>query len=124
MEAFAKGVKAGDVGLFVKLFNNVFNMVHVRWVGCGEVKRVGGMSVNVYGAMTVHEGTECEDEEGNVGALATFVDVKPSDVIVVVDVVRDEKCSLKDVENVFGRGGCKGSLCVDVVLVDLIEQNL
>ena len=44
------------------------------------------MSVNVYGAWPMHERPECEDK-GNVGAPATFVDVKPPDVIVVVDVV-------------------------------------
>ena len=75
----------------------------------------------MYGALAMHESAKCKDEEGNVGALATFVNVKPSDVIVVVDVVRDEKCSLKNVENVFGGGGSRGGLCVDVVLVDLIE---
>ena len=73
------------------------------------------------GALPVHEGSKCKCEESYIGALSSFVDVESSDVGVVVDVVRNEKCSLKDVENVFGRGGCKGGLCVDVVLVDLIE---
>ena len=79
------------------------------------------MGVNMYGALAMHESAKCKDEEGNVGALATFVNVKPSDVTMVVDVMRDEKCSLEDMENVFGGGGSRGSLCVNVVLVDLIE---
>ena len=82
------------------------------------------MSVNMYGALAMHESAKCKDEEGNVGALATFVNVKPSDVAVVVDVVSNEKCSLENMENVFGGGGCRGSVCVDVVLVDLIEEDL
>ena len=41
----------------------------------------------MYCALPMHERPECEDEKGNVGAPATFVDVKPPDVIVVVDVV-------------------------------------
>ena len=43
---------------------------------------------------------------------------------VVVDVVRDEKCGLKDVEDIFGSGGCREGLCVDVVLMNLIKENL
>ena len=41
----------------------------------------------MYSALSMHERSECKDEKGNVGALAPFVNVKPSDVIVVVDVV-------------------------------------
>ena len=82
------------------------------------------MGVNMYGALAMHESAKCKDEEGNVGALATFVNVKPSDVAVVVDVVSNEKCSLENVENVFGGGGCRRSVCVDVVLVYLIEEDL
>ena len=39
------------------------------------------------GTLPMHERSECEDEKGNVGALASFVDVEPPDVMVVVDVV-------------------------------------
>ena len=45
------------------------------------------MSVNVYSALPMHERTKCENKKGNVGAFATFVDVKSSDVMVAVDVV-------------------------------------
>ena len=78
----------------------------------------------MYGALTMHESAKCKDEEGNVGALATFANVKPSDVAVVVDMVSNEKCSLESVENVSGGGGCRESVGVDVVLVDLIEEDL
>ena len=82
------------------------------------------MGVNMYGALAVHESAKCKNEESSVGALATFVNVKPSDVAVVVDVVSNEKCSLENMENVFGGGGCRGGVCVDVVLVDLIKEDL
>ena len=45
------------------------------------------MGVNVYSALSVHESAYCKYEEGNVGALASFVDVEPPDVIVVIEVV-------------------------------------
>ena len=62
------------------------------------------MGVNMNGALPVHEGSECKYEESYVGALSSFVDVESSDVGVVVDVVRNEKCGLEDVENVLGGG--------------------
>ena len=62
------------------------------------------MGVNMNGALPVHEGSECKYEESYVGALSSFVDVESSDVGVVVDVVRNEKCSLEDVEDVHGSG--------------------
>ena len=49
--------------------------------------RVGSVGVNLYCALAVHESAKCKDEEGNVGALATFVNVKPSDVRVVVNIM-------------------------------------
>ena len=45
------------------------------------------MSVNVYSTLPIHERPECEDEKGNVGAAAAFVDVESPDMILVVDVV-------------------------------------
>ena len=36
----------------------------------------------------------------------------------------DEKCCLENVENVLGGSGCGVSLCVDVVLLNLIEKDL
>ena len=56
--------------------------------------------MNVTGALPMHEGAECKDKESYVGTASSFVDVKSSDVFVVVDVVRDERCSYEDVENV------------------------
>ena len=43
--------------------------------------------MNMYCALSMHEGAKRKYKEGNVGAFAPFVNVKPSDVIVVVDVV-------------------------------------
>ena len=59
----------------------------------------------MYGALPMHEGAECKHKENYVGTASTFVDVKSSDVFVVVDVVRDERCSYEDVENVVVWGG-------------------
>ena len=63
------------------------------------------MCVDMYGALPMHEGAECKNKESYVGAATSFVDVKSSDVFVVVDVVRDERCSYEDVENVVVCGG-------------------
>ena len=45
-------------------------------------------------------------------------------MFVIVDVLRDEKCCLENVENVLGGSGCGVSLCVDVVLLNLIEKDM
>ena len=80
--------------------------------------------MNMYGTLSMQKGAERENKESNISALAAFVDVEPSDVIVVVDVVRDEECSLNNVEDVFRRGVSGGRVCVEMVLVYLIEENL
>ena len=82
------------------------------------------MSVNMNGTLSMQKGAERENKESNITAFAAFVDVEPSDVIVVVDVVRDEECSLKNVEDVFRGGVSRVRVCVGVVLVDLIKENL
>ena len=48
------------------------------------------MCVNMYRALSVHESAKRKDKEGNVGALAPFVNVEPPDVAVVVDVMSNE----------------------------------
>ena len=40
------------------------------------------MSVNMYSALPMRE-----DEQSDIGAFATFVNVQPPDMVVVVDVV-------------------------------------
>ena len=45
-------------------------------------------------------------------------------MFVVVDVLSNEKCGLKDVQYVLGGGGCGVSVWVNVVMVDLVEENL
>ena len=82
------------------------------------------MGVNVYCASSVHEKAKCKDKEGNVGTLAPFVNVEPSDLAVVVDVMSNEESSLESMENVSGGCGCRLSAWVDVVLVNLIEEDL
>ena len=57
------------------------------------------------GALPMHEGAECKNKESNVGTATALIDVKSSDVLVVVDVVPDEGCSYKGVEDVVVWGG-------------------
>ena len=64
------------------------------------------MSVYVYGTVTSHEGAESESEEGDVGAIATLINVNPSDVFMVINVLCNEKSGLENVENVLGGGRC------------------
>ena len=82
------------------------------------------MCVNMYCALSMHESAKRKDKEGNVGAFAPFVNVKPPDVAVVVDVMSNEESSLESVEDVSGGCGCRMSVWVDVVLVNLIEEDL
>ena len=49
------------------------------------------MCMNMYCALSMHELFKCKNEEGNVGASAPFINVKSSDVVMVVDVVRYEE---------------------------------
>ena len=57
------------------------------------------------GALPMHESAERKNKESNVGAAAALIDVESSDVLVVVDLVPDEGCSYKGVENVVAWGG-------------------
>ena len=45
-------------------------------------------------------------------------------MFMVVDVLSNEKCGLKDVQYVLGGGGCGVSVWVNVVMVDLVKENL
>ena len=76
------------------------------------------MCVDVNSALSMHEVTKRKHKEGNVGAFTPFVDVKSSDVTMIVDVVRNEKGSLENVKDVTGGCGWVN------VLVNLIEENL
>ena len=82
------------------------------------------MSVYVYGTVTSHESAESESEEGDVGALATFIDVYPSDVFMVVNVLCNEKSGLENVENVLGGGRCGVSARVSGMLLNLVEKDV
>ena len=83
-------MKGSGVGLFAQEFVCVVDVVYSGWVGWWKIKRIGGVCVNVNGALPMHKGAEREDEEFNVGAVATLINVKPPDVFVVVNVMADE----------------------------------
>ena len=56
--------------------------------------------MDMNGALPVHESAESKNKEGNVGAVAALIDVKSSDVFVVIDVVTDEGRGYEGVEDV------------------------
>ena len=56
--------------------------------------------MDMNGALPVHESAERKNKEGNVGAVAALIDVKSSDVFVVIDVVTDEGRSYECVEDI------------------------
>ena len=56
--------------------------------------------MDMNGALPMHESAERKDKEGNVGAAAALIDVKSSDVFVVIDVVTDEGRSYEGVEDI------------------------
>ena len=68
------------------MFGDVFNMFGTGRIGRGKVQRVGGMRVDVDCAFAMHKVSKRKDKEGDVGGFASFIDVKPSDVGVVVDI--------------------------------------
>ena len=93
-------MKGSGVGLFAQEFVYVINMIGGGWVGWWEVECVGGVCVNMNGTLPVHKGAERKDKEVNVGTAAAFIDVKSSDVFVVVDVVTDDGRSYEGVGDV------------------------
>ena len=52
------------------------------------------MCVNMSCALSMHEGAKRKNKESSVGAFAPFVNVKPCDVAMIVDVMGDEEGSL------------------------------
>ena len=52
------------------------------------------------GALPVHKGAERKYKEGNVSAATTFINVEPSDVFVVVDVMTNERRCNEGVEDI------------------------
>ena len=59
----------------------------------------------MYSALSMHDMSKRKNKESNVGAFAPFVDVKSSDVTVVVDVMRNEGGCLESVKDVARRCG-------------------
>ena len=93
-------MKGSGVGFSAQEFVYVLNMISCGWVGWWEVECVGGVCVNMNGALPVHKGAERKYKEGNVSAATTFINVEPSDVFVVVDVMTNERRSNEGVEDV------------------------
>ena len=51
-------MKGSGVGFSAQEFVYVLNMISCGWVGRWEVECVGGVCVNMNGALPVHEGAE------------------------------------------------------------------
>ena len=76
----------GDAS-FCEFSGDVLNVICAGGIGRGEVERVGGVRVDVNRTLFMHVMPKGKDKESDVGGSASFVNVKPSDVGVVIDVV-------------------------------------
>ena len=83
-------MKGSGIDLLGQDFVNTVNVVCSRWVGWRKVECVGGVCVYMNGSLSMHKCAERANKECNVGAAATFIDMEPSDVFVVVDVMTNE----------------------------------
>ena len=55
-------------------------MICARRIGRGEVKRVGGVRVYVYGTLFMHVVPKGKNKKSNVGGSAPFINMEPPDV--------------------------------------------
>ena len=76
----------GDAS-FCEFSGDVLNVICAGGIGRGEVQRVGGVRVDVNRTFAMHVMPKGKDKKSDVGGSASFVNVKPSDVGVVIDVV-------------------------------------
>ena len=93
-------MKGSGVGFSAEEFIYVLDVISCGWVGWWEVECVGGACVSMNGALPVHKGAERKYKEGNVSAATTFINVEPSDVFVVVDVMTNERRCNEGVEDI------------------------
>ena len=82
-------------------------MINSGWVWLGNFQHVCGLCVYMNCTLPMHVMPKGKDKESDVGGSASFVNVKPSDVGVVIDVVEDEKGGLKDASDVTERSGSR-----------------
>ena len=76
----------GDASLH-EFFGNVLNMICAGRIRRGEIERVGGVRVDMNRTLFMHVVSEGKNKESNVRGSSSFINVKPSNVRVVVDVV-------------------------------------
>ena len=84
----------GDAS-FHEFSGNVLNVICTGRIRGGEIKRIGGVRVDMNRTLFVHVMSEGKDKESNVRGSASFINVKPPDVRVIVDVVGYEKRGLE-----------------------------
>ena len=76
----------GDAS-FCELSGDVLDVICARGIRRGKVQRVGGVRVDVNRAFPMHIVPKGKDKKSDVGGTASFVNVKSSNMGVVVDVV-------------------------------------
>ena len=76
----------GDASLH-EFFGDVLNVICAGGIGGGEVKRVGGVRVDVNRTLFMHVMPEGKNKKSDICGSTSFVNVKSSDVGVVVDVM-------------------------------------
>ena len=76
----------GDTS-FCEFSSNVLNVICTGRIRRGEIKRVGGVRVDMNRTLFMHVVSEGKHKESNVRGSTSFINVKPSNVRVVVDVV-------------------------------------
>ena len=79
-------VVCGDASLH-EFSGNVLNVICAGRIRRGEIKRVGGVRVDMNRTLFVHVMSEGKNKKSNVRGSTSFVNVKTSDVRVVVDVM-------------------------------------
>ncbi len=76
----------GDAS-FCEFSGNVLNVICAGRIGRGEIEGVSGVCMDMNRTLLVHVVSESKDKKGNVRGLTSFVNVKSSDVGVVVYVM-------------------------------------
>ena len=99
-----------------EFFGDVLNVICTGRVGGGKIKRIGGMCMDMNRTLLVHVVSESKDKKGNVRGLTSFVNVKSSDVRVVVDVMRNEKGGLKCASDITESSGFGLGIWVEPLL--------
>ena len=112
----------GDAS-FCEFSGDILDMICTGRIRRGEIEGVGGVCMDMNRTLLVHVVSESKDKKGNVRGLTSFVNVKSSDVGVVVDIMRNEKGGLKCASDITESSGFGLGIWVEPLL-NLIKQYL